>query len=302
MRLVALVVTMFEELEFTACMWPNSPDGFEPWVHAPLEVDHDAAHFFAFRGKSLITVQDADPPGPLTRDQACWLEGGEYIYLGDLEGRACFAFDVTSESLTGYGEHGLLSLLGRMEPRLFYLAGRAFQLIEWQRNHAYCGKCGQPTFHHERDRALVCRGCGHSAYPRLSPSIIVLVWREQEMLLARNAAWPNGFFSTLAGFVEPGESIEQTVHREVEEEVALKVTNLRYLGSQSWPFPNSLMLGFQAEYLSGEIRCQEAEIAEAHWYRFDQPPSIPPAWAISRWLIDDFVHRCRNGSSRRSSG
>lgn len=279
-------------------MWPNSPDGFESWVHPGMRVDRDAALFFAFRGERFISLQDAEPPRPLTRDEARWLRGEAEIYLGDLEGHACFAVEVSSDSVPGYAEHGLLSLLGRMEPRLFYLAGRAFQLIEWQRNHAYCGKCGQATVDHEKDRARVCPGCGHSAYPRLSPSIIVLVWRGEEMLLARNAAWPDGFFSTLAGFVEPGESIEQTVHREVDEEVALKVTNLRYLGSQSWPFPNSLMLGFQAEYLAGEIHCQEGEIAEAHWYRFDQPPSIPPAWAISRWLIDAFIERCRNGAQR----
>jgi len=111
------------------------------------------------------------------------------------------------------------------------------------------------------------------------------------MLLARNAQWPTNMFSTLAGFVEPGESIEQTVHREVLEEVGLKVKNLQYLGSQSWPFPNSLMLGFHAEYDSGEIVCQDEEIAEAHWFTPDDMPNIPPKTAISRWLIDDFINQ-----------
>ena len=109
------------------------------------------------------------------------------------------------------------------------------------------------------------------------------------MLLARNARWPTGMFSTLAGFVEPGESIEQTVHREVMEEVGLKVTNLRYLGSQSWPFPNSLMLGFHADYAGGEIVCQEGEISEARWFPHDELPDVPPGTAISRWLIDAFI-------------
>ena len=109
------------------------------------------------------------------------------------------------------------------------------------------------------------------------------------MLLARNAAWPNGMYSTLAGFVEPGESIEQTVHREVFEEVGLKVGKLRYFGSQSWPFPNSLMLGFHAEYASGEIVCQEGEIADAQWFKADSLPQIPPRTAISGWLIQEFL-------------
>jgi NAD+ diphosphatase len=109
------------------------------------------------------------------------------------------------------------------------------------------------------------------------------------MLLARNAQWPTGMYSTLAGFVEPGESIEQTVHREVFEEVGLRVENPRYLGSQSWPFPNSLMLGFHAQYRSGEIVCQEGEIADARWFAPADLPNIPPGTAISRWLIDEFV-------------
>ena len=114
------------------------------------------------------------------------------------------------------------------------------------------------------------------------------------MLLARNANWPVNMFSTLAGFVEPGESIEQTVHREVMEEVGITVKNLRYLGSQSWPFPNSLMLGFLAEYAGGEIVCNDAEIAEAAWFQADELPNIPPKTAISRWLIDAFINRDRS--------
>ena len=113
------------------------------------------------------------------------------------------------------------------------------------------------------------------SYPKLSPSIIVLVRRGEEALLARNEAWPTGMFSTLAGFVEPGESIEQTVHREVSEEVGIRVKNIHYLGSQSWPFPNSLMLGFHADYDSGEIVCQEGEIAEAEWFKYDNLPNVP---------------------------
>ena len=127
------------------------------------------------------------------------------------------------------------------------------------------------------------------SYPRISPSIIVLVHQGDSILLARNAAWPTDMYSTLAGFVEPGESIEQTVHREVMEEVNLQVEDIRYLGSQSWPFPNSLMLGFHAAYSGGEIVCQPDEIADAQWFTKGALPQIPPRTAISRWLIDDYL-------------
>ena len=136
-----------------------------------------------------------------------------------------------------------------------------------------------------------CDSCGHINYPRLSPSIIVLVTKGEEMLLARNANWPAKMYSTLAGFVEPGESIEQTVHREVFEEVGLKVQNLKYFGSQSWPFPNSLMLGFHAEYAGGDIVCQPEEIADAQWYTKDSMPQTPPKTAISGWLIEEFLRQ-----------
>jgi NAD+ diphosphatase len=142
---------------------------------------------------------------------------------------------------------------------------------------------------HKQDRAMACPSCHLISYPRLSPSIIVLVTKGEEMLLARNANWPAKMYSTLAGFVEPGESIEQTVHREVFEEVGLKVKSLKYFGSQSWPFPNSLMLGFHAEYAGGDIVCQPEEIADAQWFTKDSMPQTPPKTAISGWLIEEFL-------------
>ncbi len=271
-------------------MWPDTPDHFVSGIKPAAEVDCERALYFAFEGEAMLSRSQA-PPAALSYDDVRWLDRRESIYLGELDGRACFAVEVKCDGVPGFATCSLRALLGQVEQQVFYLAGRAFQLIEWARNHRFCGACGTETHQHEDDRARVCPNCGHIAYPRLSPSMIVLVWRGDEILLARNAAWPSGFFSTLAGFVEPGESLEQTVHREVKEEVGLKVTNLEYKGSQSWPFPNALMLGFHAEYESGEIVCQDEEIAEAHWYKWDSLPSIPPGWAISRWLIDEFVHR-----------
>jgi len=272
-------------------MWPYDPDDFESMVRPPEGAARDNAWYFVFLGGDILAASEQGAPRPIDHDAMRWLdvETQAEIYLGRFRGRACYAVDASGRAPQGYSAIGLRGWLGRVEAPLFYLAGRAQQLIEWHRDHRFCGRCGGPMRDHAVDRAKECERCGLINYPRLSPSIIVLVHRGEEVLLARNARWPTGMYSTLAGFVEPGESIEQTVHREVHEEVGVRVRNLRYLGSQSWPFPNSLMLGFHAEYASGDINCQEGEIADARWFHHSQLPNVPPATAISRWLIDDFI-------------
>ena len=175
------------------------------------------------------------------------------------------------------------------------LLGRAKQIIEWHRTHRFCGQCGSETSLNQGDRSYQCGDCRLFFYPRLSPSIIVCVNKGNEILLAKNVNARGNFYSTLAGFVEPGESIETTVHREVFEEVGIRVKNLKYFSSQSWPFPNSLMLGFHAEYDSGDITIQEAELADAQWFPYDQLPNPPAMISISGWLINDFVQRASSG-------
>lgn len=276
-------------------MWPLDPDEFEPAIRPADDVDHDECWMFLAIDGQLACISEGGVPRPITGSELRWLEVEirSRHYLGRFRGRHCFAVEAQGRLPEGYALSGLRAWLGRVEPAVFYLAGRAQQIVEWHDTHRYCGRCSCEMEDHPEDRAKVCPRCGLVNYPRLSPSIIVLVTRGEEMLLARNANWPTGMYSTLAGFVEPGESVEQTLHREVEEEVGIKVRNLRYLGSQSWPFPNSLMLGFHAEYASGEIVCQEGEIADARWFRYDDLPNVPPATAISRWLIDDFIARIR---------
>ena len=272
-------------------MWPIDPNEFEPALARPESFE--AAHYFIFCEGSVLTAGGDAGWRPVNRDEFRWLDIEVHAehYLGIFRGQHCFAVDASVKGRAPEG-HALLdlrALLGRVEPSLFYVAGRAKQIVEWHREHQFCGRCGTQMQDHRADRAKECPECGHICYPRLSPSIIVLVRRGDECLLARNARWPQGMYSTLAGFVEPGESIEQTVHREVLEEVGIRVSNLRYLGSQSWPFPNSLMLGFHADYAGGEIVCQEGEISDARFFRFDALPSVPGAVAISGWLINDFV-------------
>jgi NAD+ diphosphatase len=272
-------------------MWPHDPDGFVSLAQPPEGASIDDAWYFIFIGNEIVCLSEHGIPSPVGSDNYRWLDlqfDGEH-YLGHYQGRSCFAVAATGRVPEGYAQVGLRAWLGRVDPALFYLAGRAQQVIEWDATHQFCGRCGAQMDNHATDRAKHCPGCNLISYPRLSPSIIVLVTRGEEFLLARNAQWPTGMYSTLAGFVEPGESIEQTLHREVLEEVGLEVTNLRYFGSQSWPFPNSVMLGFHAEYAGGDIVCQEDEIADAKWFTRESMPNVPPGTAISRWLIDAFV-------------
>lgn len=189
----------------------------------------------------------------------------------------------------------LRQLMMQSEPTTFKLLGYASQIITWAREHRFCGACGQPLQHLAGERAMHCEPCGLRLYPKLSPSIIVLINRGEEILLARSPHFAPGYYSTLAGFVEPGESLEECVHREVFEEVGVRIAAPVYQGSQNWPFPHSLMLGFHAEYVSGDIVPQEGEIEDAQWFHCDRLPSLPPAQAISRYLIDLYLARRSGG-------
>ncbi|HSC83519.1 MAG TPA: NAD(+) diphosphatase [Pseudomonas sp.] len=168
----------------------------------------------------------------------------------------------------------------------FRMLSFAEQVGTWNDQHRFCGRCGSATRQVAGERCMRCPQCGLDSYARISPSMIVLVTRGDEILLARSPRFVPGVYSTLAGFVEPGESAEECVIREVREEVAIEVGNLQYLGSQSWPFPHSLMLGFHAEYVAGEIVPQADEIEDARWFPIDQLPPLPMQRSIARYLID----------------
>jgi NAD+ diphosphatase len=142
--------------------------------------------------------------------------------------------------------------------------------------------------------AKQCPQCGFVSFPRISPAIIVLVEHDGKALLARSPRFKEGLFSTLAGFVEPGETLENAVRREVKEEAGINVKNIRYFGSQPWPFPDSLMIGFTAEYACGEITVDNNEILDARWFSADNMPEIPGKISISRALIDWFLDRQKN--------
>lgn len=177
------------------------------------------------------------------------------------------------------------TLLVHPEPHWFELAARATQLALFMQTHRYCGQCGCAMRLVSWELAMLCHQCGHRTYPRISPCVLVAIRKGDQILLARSSRHKPGFFSILAGFVESGETLEQAAVREVAEEVGVHIGHLRYAGSQPWPFPHSLMMGFYADYVSGDIVCQEEEIAEASWFRLNELPEIPPEQTLSGQMI-----------------
>ncbi len=223
-------------------------------------------------------------------------DGWVHHVVGVVNGELWWAVDVPQEvEDPSYGAAlDLFSYFGRSSEAEWIAAGRAVQVVEWARTHRFCGRCGTPTEPATGERGLRCPACGLIAYPRLAPAMITLVTRGepgpgQEALLARGANFPGPMYSCLAGFVEPGENLEGAVVREVREEVGVTVDDVRYRGSQPWPFPHSLMIGFRAAYVEGDLVLEESEIADAQWCTRDALPQIPPGISIARKLIDEWV-------------
>ncbi len=255
--------------------------------------------WFAFSGTNMLHREEGQI---IPTDMDFLAEGIKSIqqyYLGTYKSQHCFAIELPKVVATPKGMvfNNLRQAYGILGDELFVVAGRAIQIVDWGRNHQFCGRCGAPTDDHPDDRAKVCTKCGLTHYPRLSPSIIVRITRsneitkDDEILLARAINWPENFYSVLAGFVEPGETLEQAVAREVMEEVGITVKNIKYFGSQPWPFPNSLMIAYVADYANGFLLPDPTEIAEAAWFPTNSLPNIPSSMSISRWLIDDFIKR-----------
>lgn len=176
--------------------------------------------------------------------------------------------------------------LARLPESQFPLLATAMQVMAWQRDHRFCGRCGHAAERVANEFAMQCPACGHRNYPRISPCIITLVTHGEELLLARSPHFLPGRYSTLAGFIEPGEAAEDAVRREIFEEVGLTVGRITYFRSQPWPFPHSLMLGFFAEAASRRIRIDDVEIVDAAWFSPRQLPQLPSPYSISRALIE----------------
>lgn len=269
-------------MHFLAASQPSGPASEPSWT-------------FAFvQGELLVPAGDLGTFGPI--GAAPWSnQAACRHYLGSLSSLDCWAVEL-GEVPAGWRRLPLRAAMMGLDPALSALAGRAAQVLEWDRTHRFCGVCGTPTTVKTGERARACPACGHTAYPRLSPAIMALVWRPGELLLARSPHFAPGRYSALAGFVEPGESLEECLHREVLEEVGVTVGDLRYYGSQSWPFPHSLMVAFTARWIDGEIVPQAGEIEDARWFPLDSLPDIPPRFSISGHLILDTVATMRAGA------
>lgn len=269
---------------------------FEPLADVPSG-DHDHRVFLIRAGQLLVFQESETSVRALTIDEAHVFTGGRHpeLMLGRHGTRLYWAAELPEHVETVPLDHrldGLRSLHGHLDDHEWNIGGRATQLLDWQRDHQFCGRCGGRMERAPGERAMRCPTDGLHSYPRLSPAVIMLVERDDgRALLGRSGRWEVPMYSTLAGFVEAGESLEETVQREVFEEVGLRVGDIRYFGSQPWPFPNSLMVGFTARWIGGDIRIDEDEIIDAQWFAPDALPRIPGRPSIARALIDDWLDR-----------
>ncbi len=267
---------------------------FVPAVDPPAE-SPGPSRWFAFRGAELL-VQAADAAGtidvPLLDDPAdLGFTMSRRQYLGTIDGTPVWSAELEegTEADHGWSFLGLRELHGQLPESLYSLAGRAAQIVAWDRDHRFCGRCGTATETLPGERARVCPSCGLTSYPRLSPAVIVLIERGNQVLLARNHRFPSGRFGLIAGFVEPGETLEEAVAREVREEAAMELADVRYFGSQPWPFPHAIMIGFTARHRGGEPHPDGEELAEAAFFSLDALPLVPPRLSIARRLLDTWA-------------
>lgn len=276
------------------------PKSFTPGVTPPPITE--PVRWYLYQGdRLLVDERNGTPTVPTAVDVAdLGLAAMHSQYLGVYHDGItihCFSglMPETTTLPPGYAAHDLRTLFEHFDDFEIGVAGCAKQIAHWARDHQFCGRCGATTELVHGERARRCPACGLSSYPRIAPAIIVAVTRRDtdgpRILLARNHRFPAGRYSVIAGFVEVGETLEECVRREVAEETGVQVTNIRYFGNQPWPFPNSLMIGFTAEYAGGEIALGDNEIADAQWFAPDALPLVPPKISIARRLIDDFVTR-----------
>lgn len=254
---------------------------------------NENSHWFIFQAdRLLIMKQNSSLKMPENIFSSLTSSLVRQHKLGLFNNIECFCAEVSKETilpqeLTPLPLRQAFEVLERV---WFGVAVKAFSVINWDRNNQFCGRCGTPTQHTISTFERICPTCGLALYPRISPSVIVLIRKQDQILMARSPHFTPGAYGLIAGFVEIGENLEQTLHREVKEEVNIEIKNIRYFGSQPWPFPDSLMIGFTADYAGGELRIDNNEIEAAGWYRYDNLPGLPTSsFSLARKLIDHYL-------------
>jgi len=250
--------------------------------------------YFIFYKQEIIVKLDSNGVEiPDTNIIGRKIDNSQYSDFGIIDNIHCYALmsDIKYELHTDYQYVKIRSLFERINEKTFWLTGKVFHLINWKKSSKYCGKCGSETREADRERAQICTNCSNTIYPRLSPAIIISVTKSNQILLGSNSKFPGNMYSVLAGFTDIGESLEECAKREVFEETGIQIKNIKYFGSQPWPFPDSLMIGFTADYESGEIQIDNDELTDAQWFSADDLPEVPTSLSISGKLIQNFVNK-----------
>lgn len=262
--------------------------------HAPQTAPAATDACLVIQGNRLLAGPDATTSVQLPdwATLANWTEAHTTpLHLGSIDTCvhwACAVDRADAPPPAGWQWHETRALLGAFTPGQWHAVSCARQLLWWEKRHRFCGICGTPTVDVVEERARRCPSCSAVFYPVVSPAVIVAVTRGDEVLLAHNRNFRAGMFSLLAGFVDPGETLEQAVVREVREEVGLEVGDVRYVTSQPWSFPNSLMVGFRARHLGGEIAVDGKEIEAAAWFRRDALPDLPRHGTVARMIVEQW--------------
>tara|TARA_R110002126_G_scaffold17798_2_gene68837 strand:- start:4006 stop:4860 length:855 start_codon:yes stop_codon:yes gene_type:complete len=255
------------------------------------------ARWFVFHDEEILIEKNSDTyTPPLWHEIPPSLLGDsttQKFYLGTHDNHVCYAINLHQKPKqlhpNIFFEHIRQAYARLNNDDLFNMISRAKQLIHWDQNTQFCGRCGKTNQLNHTEHSKTCTECTFMIFPQIAPAMLVLIWREDELLLARTPQFKPGVYSILAGFVEPGETLEQTVIREVREEAGISIKNIQYVGSQPWPFPSNLMLGFTAEYDHGDLNIDDDELEDAQWFKLDQLPQLPKPMSLSRIMIDQHL-------------
>ncbi|MFL0798475.1 MAG: NAD(+) diphosphatase [Cellvibrionaceae bacterium] len=279
--------------------WHSPEELLIEWATSESVPNANLQHWILWKENEICVPSNAkQPTWQLTTDQVSHLSLFG-VSVGKIAGKHYFTaalsqeqFDLLSELEACQSVH--LRLAGHGNPEWFSILSRGKHLVNWLASHGYCNQCGGGTAISTIEPFMQCTACDARHYPRIAPCIIVLIEKDDHCLLAHNASFPEGYYSAIAGFIEAGESVEECIHREVREEAGIEVENIRYFNSQPWPFPQQLMLGFFADYKSGDVEVDGIELTDAQWYQYDKLPDHPPPFSLSGQLINAFIKKQQN--------